>query len=91
MAELPPKPTELVYMPKPSWAPAFVALGLALVIVGLFVWWPYSVAGAIIGLVAIIAWVRETARETARLPVEQPTSSAVLPARGSRPASGTDR
>jgi hypothetical protein len=77
---LPPEPTELVYLPKPSWLPAFTALGIALVVVGLFSWWPYSIAGAVTGLVSIVAWIRDSARETSRLPIEQRPSSAVLPA-----------
>jgi hypothetical protein len=77
---LPPEPTELIYLPRPSWLPIFAALGIALVLVGLFSWWPYSVIGAVLGLVAITAWIRETRRETSRLPVRQRESSAVLPA-----------
>jgi hypothetical protein len=77
---LPPEPTELVYLPKPSWLPAFAALGIALVIVGLFAWWVYGVIGAIIALVSIIAWIRDSAAQTSRLPIEQRPRSAVLPA-----------
>jgi hypothetical protein len=77
---LPPEPTELVYLPKPSWLPIFAALGLALVVVGLFSWWPYAVIGAVIGLVAVVAWLRDSSRELSRLPVEQRETSAVLPA-----------
>jgi hypothetical protein len=80
MADLPPQPTELVYLPRPSWLPAFTALGIALAVVGLFAWWPYGVVGAIIALVSIVAWIRGAARETSRLPVEQRPASAVLPA-----------
>lgn len=80
MADLPPQPTELVYLPRPSWLPAFTALGIALAVVGLFAWWPYGVAGAVIALVSIVAWIRGAARETSRLPVEQRPASAVLPA-----------
>ena len=82
MAEgkLPPEPTELVYPPRPSWLPALVALGLALTVVGLFAWLPYGVVGAIIALVALIAWIRQAASETSRLPIEQRPASAVLPA-----------
>jgi membrane protein implicated in regulation of membrane protease activity len=76
----PPEPTELVYLPRPSWLPAFAALGIALVVVGLFSWWVYAVFGAVIGLVSIIAWIRHAAAETSRLPREQRPRSAVLPA-----------
>ena len=80
MAEPPPEPTELLYLPRSSWRPVFTALGLALVVVGLFVWWPYGVIGAITALVAIIGWIRDAAKRTSRLPVEQRPGSAVLPA-----------
>lgn len=78
--DLPPQPTELIYLPEPSWMPAFTALGVALVVVGLFSWWVYAVAGAIIGLISVVAWIRDSARRTSRLPIEQPASTAVLPA-----------
>jgi hypothetical protein len=82
MAErgLPQEPTELVYLPKPSWLPLLTALGIALGLVGLFAWWPYGVVGAIIAVVSIIAWIRGAARETSRLPVKQRSTTAVLPA-----------
>ena len=75
-----PKPSELVYVPGASWAPALVAVGLAGVLIGLFAGWPYAVAGAILGLASLRAWVRRTGEETGRLPREQDVSSAVLPA-----------
>lgn len=75
-----PEPTELVYLPPSSWLPAFTALGIALVVVGLFAWWVYAVFGAVIALVATIAWIRRAVAETSRLPIEQRPRSAVLPA-----------
>jgi hypothetical protein len=77
---LPPSPTELIYLPEPSWLPVFTALGLALTVVGLFAWWPYGVIGAIIAVVSMIAWIRRVSDETAKLPIEQRPSLAVLPA-----------
>jgi hypothetical protein len=76
---LPPEPTELIYPPRPSWLPAFVALGLSLVLVGLFAWWVYGVVGAIIAVVAVVIWIRSAARETSRLPRRQRVATAVLP------------
>jgi hypothetical protein len=76
----PPEPTELVYLPSPSWLPLLTALGVALGVVGLFAWWPYGVVGAIIALVSIVAWIRSASRATSRLPVEQRPATAVLPA-----------
>jgi hypothetical protein len=77
---LPPPPTELVYPPDSSWLPLLTALGLGLSVLGLFAWWPYGVIGAIIAVVAIITWIRRGSAGTARLPIEQRPTSAVLPA-----------
>ncbi len=76
----PPEPTELVFPPPSSWLPMLVALGLSLLIVGLFVWWPYSVAGALFFLPAFYGWIRRAHREVERMPREQHPSAAVLPA-----------
>jgi hypothetical protein len=75
-----PEPSELVYVPGPSWMPALAAAGLAGVLVGLFAGWPYAVAGGILALAALWRWVRRTGEEVGRLPVEQRVSAAVLPA-----------
>jgi hypothetical protein len=76
----PPEPTELVYVPKPSWLPALTALGLTLVVVGLFTLWVYSVIGAVIALLALRGWIGLARRDVARLPGEQRAATAVLPA-----------
>ena len=75
-----PEPSELVYVPSPSWVPALAAVGLAGVLIGLFAGWPYAVAGAILGLASLRAWVRRTGDELGRLPRRQRISTAVLPA-----------
>lgn len=77
--EIPP-PTELVYVPDPSWAPALIAVGGTAVAIGLFAGWPYAVVGAILALAALRAWIRSAGTETDRLPRTQRPSSAVLPA-----------
>ena len=76
----PPPPSELVYVPAPSWVPVLTAAGLAGVLVGLFAGLPYAVVGAIVLLASLRAWVRETGDEIARLPRQQHPTSAVLPA-----------
>jgi hypothetical protein len=75
-----PEPSELVYVPSPSWMPVLSAVGLAGVLVGLFAGWPYAVAGGVLGLAALWRWIRRTGGEVGRLPVEQRVSAAVLPA-----------
>ncbi|HSI79649.1 MAG TPA: hypothetical protein VK919_03255 [Solirubrobacterales bacterium] len=73
------EPTELVYLPAPSWLPALLAAGLAGVIVSMFTWWPYGVVGAVVALVAAGLWIRDARRDFARLPRRQRTSSAPIP------------
>jgi hypothetical protein len=76
----PPLPSELVYVPAPSWVPGLTAAGLAGVLVGLFAGLPYAVAGAIVLLASLRAWLRDTGDEIARLPRQQHLTSSVLPA-----------
>jgi hypothetical protein len=75
----PPKPTESIYLPRPSVHPALVAFGLAAVVVGLYSWWPYAVIGALIALVSLIAWLRTNRDEIARMPRHQRTDTAPIP------------
>ncbi len=77
----PPKPTELIYVPRPSPFPALVALGLAGVIVGLYAWWPYSVIGALIALPSLFAWLRTNRAEIAGLSNKQEPDTAPIPLR----------
>jgi hypothetical protein len=81
----PPEPTESIYLPKPTLFPALVALGLAAVVVGLYSWWPYSVAGGLIALVPLIAWLRTNRDEIARMPRHQRTDTAPIPLAATRP------
>ena len=81
----PPQPSELVYVPAPSWLPVLTAAGLAGVLVGLFAGLPYAVAGAIVLLASLRAWLRDTGDQIARLPRQQHPTSAVLPAVPLRP------
>ncbi|MDX6605729.1 MAG: hypothetical protein QOD14_269 [Solirubrobacterales bacterium] len=82
----PPKPTEVVYLPKPSALPALLAFGLAALIVGLFAWWPYSVIGGAIALFSLIAWLRTNSDEIARMPRRQHTDTAPIPLSVSPPS-----
>jgi hypothetical protein len=75
----PTQPSELIYLPAGSWYPPLVAAGLAAVIASLFTWWPYGVAGAIVGLVALRGWIVGARRDFGRLPRTQRVSTAPLP------------
>jgi hypothetical protein len=73
-------PSELVYVPSPSWAPVLAGAGLAVVAIGLFGGWVYAVAGGVIALGALWGWIRSASTDVGRLPRKQTVSTAVLPA-----------
>ena len=74
------QPSELVYVPSPSWAPVLAGAGIAIVAIGLFAGWVYALAGGVIAVAALWGWIRSAGRDIGRLPREQRTSTAVLPA-----------
>lgn len=90
----PQTPTELIQLPRPSWGPAFLAFGVAIMINGVFGQgylvrgWVYSVIGAVITLFALRSLISGAVRDFYRLPLEQPTRGAVLPAASLRPPQG---
>lgn len=85
-----PAPTELVYLPKPSWGPAFFAAGLALLIGGFYLGefmlpgWFWSLVGAVFILAAVRSMVAIAVRDFFRLPRRQRVRGAVLPAASMR-------
>jgi len=82
-----PEPGELIYTPRPSWAPVFFAFGAALALCGLFAegfmvrGWIYSIIGGIVLLAAFRGMVRGARRDYYRLPRKQKVRGAVLPVR----------
>jgi hypothetical protein len=80
-----PEPGELVYPAKPSWAPAFLALGILGLIGGIyaagFIFPPiaYAVVGAIIALGAFRSLIRGAIRSHYALPRKQHIRGAALP------------
>ena len=73
-------PVELVYLPESSWQPVLIAFGLAAVIASIFTWWPYGVAGAVIALFALRAWIHDAREQFNRLSRKQRIATAVIPA-----------
>jgi len=79
------EPGELVYAPKPSWAPVFLALGALGLVCGtfasgfIFAPYVYGIAGAVIALAAFRGIVRGAIREFYRLPRKQRVRGAALP------------
>jgi hypothetical protein len=75
-----PEPTELVYLPEPSWKPVLIAFGIGLLVAGTFMGWVYAAAGAIFFLLALRGWIADTRADLARLPRTQSVSTASIPA-----------
>ncbi|HXS47334.1 MAG TPA: hypothetical protein VN756_07710 [Solirubrobacterales bacterium] len=80
-----PEPGELIYAPRPSWAPVFFAFAAALAVCGIFAegfmfrGWIYSLAGLVVLLFAMRAMIKSATRDYFRLPRRQKTRGAVLP------------
>lgn len=80
-----PEPGETIYLPRPSWAPIFFAIGALGLICGTyaagFIFAPkvWGLLGAIFALAAFRSIVRGSARDYFRLPRRQETRGAALP------------
>jgi hypothetical protein len=80
-----PEPGEMVYLPKPSWAPIFLAIGATGLVCGIFaagfIFPPfvYMVVGAVFALAAFRGLVRGAIRDYFRLPRKQRVRGAALP------------
>jgi hypothetical protein len=80
-----PEPGELVYAPRPSWAPAFFAFAAALALCGIFAegfmvrGWIYSIIGGVVLLFALRAMIRGAVHDYFRRPRRQRARGGVLP------------
>ena len=80
-----PEPGELVYLPKPSWAPAFFAFGVLGLVAGTyaagFIFSPYiyAIVGAVLVLAAFRSLVRGAIRSYYGLPRKQKVRGGALP------------
>ena len=80
-----PEPGELVYLARPSWAPAFFAAGIGAMLCGIYAngfIFPdriYAIVGAIFFLAALRNLLRGAIRDYYRLPRRQKVRGAVLP------------
>jgi hypothetical protein len=89
-----PEPGEMVYVPRPSWAPIFFALGVGAMVCGIYAngfIFPdvvYAVVGAIFFLAAFRNLVRGAIRDYFRLPRRQQVRGAVLPVETISPPQG---
>ena len=65
-----PPPSEQIHLPDPSYLAPVMAFGITLMVVGvvLSIW--MVIIGAILFLVTLVRWVRQTREEMAELPLE---------------------
>jgi hypothetical protein len=79
------EPGEMVYTPRPSWAPVFVALGILGLVCGTFasgfVFEPkiWGILGAIVFIFAFRSLISGAVRDYYRLPRHQEKRGAALP------------
>ena len=64
-----PPPTEEIHLPDPSYLPVVLAFGVTIAIVGVVLSWVLVVIGAIIFLISLLRWIRQTRAEMAELPL----------------------
>jgi Flp pilus assembly protein TadB len=65
-----PPPGEAIHLPAPSYLPVLTAFGIAIALVGIVLTWVIVAIGAVIFLIAVFRWVRETREEISELPIE---------------------
>ncbi len=65
-----PPAGEAVHLPGPTYLPIITAVGVTIVVVGVVQNWVLVALGALITLVAVWRWIRETREEIAELPLE---------------------
>jgi hypothetical protein len=64
-----PPATEEIHLPEPSYLPATLALGITIAIVGVVFSWVIVVLGAIVVVISLARWIRQTRAEMAELPL----------------------
>jgi hypothetical protein len=65
-----PSPTEEVHLPDPSYLPPVMALGITLIVTGVVIGLPVVIIGAILFVITLVRWIRQTREEMAELPLE---------------------
>jgi hypothetical protein len=65
-----PQPTEEIHLPDPSYLPPAMALGITLIVTGIVIGLPVVIIGAIIFLITLVRWIRQTREEMGQLPLE---------------------
>jgi len=65
-----PSAGERIHLPAGSLQPILVAVGLALLLIGILDLYPLSVIGLLLMVAAIYGWIRDAVREYRELPAD---------------------
>ena len=65
-----PPPTEEIHLPDPSYLPPVMALGITLMVTGIVIGLPFVIIGAILFVITLVRWIRQTREEMGQLPLD---------------------
>lgn len=63
-----PPTGEQVHMPRPSWLPVLLAVGLMLALIGVTISIVLTIVGLLITLPVLVLWIRSTREDMGELP-----------------------
>jgi hypothetical protein len=61
---------EEIHLPAPTVLPVLTALGITLLLVGLTTFVELTIIGAVLTLVCVVRWIKDTRREVDELPLD---------------------
>jgi hypothetical protein len=67
--EVPPVGEE-IHLPAPTILPVLTAVGIALALIGVTTFIELTVAGGLLTLGSVVAWIKDTRQETDELPLD---------------------
>jgi Flp pilus assembly protein TadB len=67
--EAPPAGEE-VHLPGPTLLPFLCAIGITLIVIGTTITILFSIVGAVLFIVTVVMWIRDTRRDISELPEE---------------------
>jgi hypothetical protein len=68
-ADVPPAGEE-IHLPGPSIQPLLLTVGITAALLGVTIFFPFTIAGVILSVWVIVAWARGARREINELPLE---------------------
>jgi hypothetical protein len=67
--EVPPAGEE-IHLPGPSVKPLLLTLGITAALIGVTTTWILTIAGGVLSIAMIVAWIADTRRDIGELPLE---------------------